>query len=1085
VRLRITWEGSDLTVDAPASATVGSLRRSLPGDPTEVWIGDRRFTDGELVGRIPNGAAVASGCSEERDVPVVSTGRLDVHRPPRVLPRNERPAPRRPEPPPKPDRTVRFRWAAAAVPLLAGGVLAILYGPMMAAFSLLGVLMAVGSWIEDLIARKRERRAFTEAVRRGTALHHRSLIEWQKEIADGRSASMPGPERLVRIAASRDPALWQRRSEHADFGLVSVATTNDGVPVGIMLRPDVTLGVSGPAAIEVAHWVLAQVAAHHGPSDVTIRSVDATYDWVDWLPHCEGRHRIELVVGGKAPAGGWGLVTSSRAGLLPGTCAVVVETDDDGSARIIEMASGESTRGRAITMSRADAVGVARTLACLRDPDETATGESRSLRALLGSAGSVVDVWRSRGTSLSAPIGTAGADVLELDLIEHGPHALIAGTTGSGKSELLRTLVVSLAFRYPPRRVAFVLVDFKGGSTFDPCKALPHVAGMVTDLDATEAGRMLDALEAEVRAREQQLRTAGVSSLEPEDQRLPRLVVIVDEFAALADQAPAALEGLVDLAQRGRSLGIHLILATQRPAGVVSSRIRANTSIRIALRVHDDADSQDVVGVKKAALISRHTPGHGFARLGPNELVEFETAFVSGISGEISVRPTGTRTEVGEAGPTDLDLLVQTICRAAIDLEEDHVVPVWGPPLPDIVRRDDLDDTEDVPIGLVDDPREPSQLVWTYDNVLLVDPGGKDAVRALAGIVSSVLLEGTQVHAIGVGAESPLWDLEASIANVVAAGQEERTGRVLRYIAEEIVRRRLTRQTESPIVLAVESGVGSERLQWVIEEGPRVGVYSVVAIPHVGAIGGSLLAAFRERFAFRFVDPYEYLALGMSSAPELPLRAAFSLVHQRVVRIVEPGGGISVKRIGPHIGELPACVPLSTIEGRAVVMDGTLTVPIGLGGTSVVEQVGIRLEPGRHVVITGPPGAGKTTALRAIEAALRGLDEGSEAVRRSIVAIDDADSVEPPEIRPDDHLIVAARTGQIPHGHWVRRLAADAEGVCLRPDHRDEDLWRMRLPTASLPGRGVLICREGGVVPIQVASGTMQPQPKEDTCECG
>ncbi|MDR9452280.1 MAG: FtsK/SpoIIIE domain-containing protein, partial [Acidimicrobiia bacterium] len=221
-----------------------------------------------------------------------------------------------------------------------------------------------------------------------------------------------------------------------------------------------------------------------------------------------------------------------------------------------------------------------------------------------------------------------------VDLVSDGPHGLIAGTTGSGKSELLRSLIVSLAAAVSPDHLNFALIDYKGGSAFDACARLPHVVGVVTDLDARLGRRALTCLEAELRYREARLREIEAPDL-PEYLRkmpeapLPRLVVVIDEFAALAAELPGFIPSLVDIAQRGRSLGVHLLLATQRPAGVIGENIRANTNLRVALRVHDAADSRDVLDDQGAAAIPRGRAGRGFVRLGPGELIPFQAALVS------------------------------------------------------------------------------------------------------------------------------------------------------------------------------------------------------------------------------------------------------------------------------------------------------------------------------------------------------------------------------------------------------------------------------------------------------------------------
>jgi S-DNA-T family DNA segregation ATPase FtsK/SpoIIIE len=187
--------------------------------------------------------------------------------------------------------------------------------------------------------------------------------------------------------------------------------------------------------------------------------------------------------------------------------------------------------------------------------------------------------------------------------------------------------------------MTFVLVDYKGGSAFKDCAHLPHVTGLVTDLDAHLTQRALASLSAELTRRERVLAAAGAKdieqyaergSLQPRYRPLPRLVIVIDEFASLVRDLPDFVTGLVGIAQRGRSLGIHLILATQRPSGVVSADIRANTNLRIALRVTDAAESADVIEVPDAAQISRATPGRGYARLGHASLIPFQAGRIGG-----------------------------------------------------------------------------------------------------------------------------------------------------------------------------------------------------------------------------------------------------------------------------------------------------------------------------------------------------------------------------------------------------------------------------------------------------------------------
>ncbi|TSB32823.1 FtsK/SpoIIIE domain-containing protein [Streptomyces benahoarensis] len=319
--------------------------------------------------------------------------------------------------------------------------------------------------------------------------------------------------------------------------------------------------------------------------------------------------------------------------------------------------------------------------------------------------------WRAGGRSTKAVVGTSLDGPFALDLVNHGPHGLVAGTTGSGKSEFLQTLVASLAVANRPDAMTFVLIDYKGGAAFKECIRLPHTVGLVTDLDPHLVERALTSLGAELTHRERLLAAAGAKDLEdyldyatrrPGLAPIPRLLIVIDEFASMARELPDFVTGLVNVAQRGRSLGIHLILATQRPSGVVSAEIRANTNLRIALRVTDAGESTDVIDDREAANISASTPGRAYARLGHSSLIPFQTGRVGGR------RPSANRAQevvapflkpvswldLGLPAPqrprvagetdeaTDLSVLVNSVRRAGEMLDIPQQRRPWLPPLP-------------------------------------------------------------------------------------------------------------------------------------------------------------------------------------------------------------------------------------------------------------------------------------------------------------------------------------------------------------------------------------------------------------------
>jgi len=293
---------------------------------------------------------------------------------------------------------------------------------------------------------------------------------------------------------------------------------------------------------------------------------------------------------------------------------------------------------------------VARDLSPVRDLSSSETAglvpDSAALLPVLGlehpTGELLAERWRHEGgASTSAVVGVSIDGPFSIDLVSDGPHGLVAGTTGSGKSEFLQTLVASLAVANRPDAMTFVLVDYKGGAAFAAVADLPHTVGLVTDLDSHLVERALRSLRSELTRREHVLAASGAKDIEDHDEhldrgglgeRLPRLLIVIDEFAALAKELPDFVTGLVGIAQRGRSLGVHLILATQRPSGVISPEIRANTNLRVALRMTDTGESSDVIDVPDAARIAKSLPGRAYARLGHSSVVPFQSARVGGRS---------------------------------------------------------------------------------------------------------------------------------------------------------------------------------------------------------------------------------------------------------------------------------------------------------------------------------------------------------------------------------------------------------------------------------------------------------------------
>ncbi|MFD9123271.1 FtsK/SpoIIIE domain-containing protein [Kitasatospora sp. NPDC059571] len=527
--------------------------------------------------------------------------------------------------------------------------------------------------------------------------------------------------------------------------------------------------------------------------------------------------------------------------LLPEEAHAVV-AEEAGGVTVRIQGHDPVHRARADLVDAAWCERIARALAPIRDVsvgDETALPASVRLVDLPGWGPLTPDALRDRWTrqpcGTSVVLGAGYANPFTVDLVRDGPHALIAGTTGAGKSELLQSLVVSLALVNRPDELSFVLVDYKGGSAFKDCARLPHVLGMVTDLDAHLTERALESLSAELHRREHILAAAAAKDIEeyqamraadPSLPALARLVLVIDEFATLVREVERFVPGLVGIAQRGRSLGLHLVLATQRPTGVVNGDIRANTNLRIALRVTEASESHDVIDCNDAVTISTNTPGRALARLGHGQMVPFQAGFVGAPCddrpqaapqgwalaipwhqlGRPVAPPVAPAADGAPPGRTDLSLLVDAISSAAAGLGLERAPSPWLPPLPDVLLLEDLPAPPaatgalaPVPYGLVDEPAHQRQAPLTMDfasfghlSVMGAPRSGRSQVlRTLAGALARAhSCADVHLYAIDAagGALTVLQELPHCGA-VVPRGDLERIERLLARTAEELHRR--------------------------------------------------------------------------------------------------------------------------------------------------------------------------------------------------------------------------------------------------------------------------------------------------------
>jgi S-DNA-T family DNA segregation ATPase FtsK/SpoIIIE len=655
---------------------------------------------------------------------------------------------------------------------------------------------------------------------------------------------------------------------------------------------------------------------------------------------------------------------------------------------------------------------------------------------------------RKPGT-LRAVLGVSAAGPHVLDLRTDGPHALVGGTTGAGKSELLQSWIVAMAAAHSPQRVTFLLVDYKGGSAFGALKDLPHTVGLVTDLDQHLVRRSLVSLAAELHRRERHFARHRAKDLLELERRghtdaPPSLVIVVDEFAALAAELPEFVNGVINVAQRGRSLGVHLILATQRPAGVITDNLRANTNLRLALRMADESDSEDVLGVGDAAYFDVAVPGRAVSKTGPGRLVPFQVGYAGGWTSREPAPPRiqveelhfgavvpwepATEEHVFDQGPTDLQRMVAAIreAHAAARLPAprrpwlDALGPVYN-----LSEHVAIPGGAQSPLvfGVLDDPEHQQQIPVAFNP----DVDGNLAVYGTGGSGKSTLLLTMAVAAGRAGAVDPchvygldfgarglaMLDRLPHVGTVADGGDDEMVARLLGWLDELVAERgmryaaadaktiteyrRLTGEAAEPRILLFVDGIGAfrqsseasiertrlfERFCAIAADGRARGVHVLVTADRASAVPAALASSIQTRLVLRLADENEYSVLG---APTGVLGPA-SPPGRGLLR----GGEVQVAILGdsPHthvqVSYLTALAASMTRAGlaparrfqRLAEQVPLAELPEHVGGRPVLGLRGSDLGPQDFAphgsfLVSGPPGAGRTAALRTLATALR------------------------------------------------------------------------------------------------------------------
>ncbi|MET1016871.1 MAG: FtsK/SpoIIIE domain-containing protein [Leifsonia flava] len=540
---------------------------------------------------------------------------------------------------------------------------------------------------------------------------------------------------------------------------VAASRSIDDMPVAVDVGGGIGVVGAEPLVRAVLRGLLLQVVDAVPPSRLGVATpATPEWDWAAELPHALAEKaggaaaaEIPLLVVVQATDAGVGrgipqstddgtrgtvrsivLAGAPSIALLPPGCAVIVVVRSAVDAEVVR--SPAERRARLVP----ELVGAEHAGAHARLLGLTARRSApRALPTMLP----FVAPEHPTGPGLAGVIGVGPTGPLVLDLVADGPHAVVGGTTGSGKSELLVTWIAAMAAGRTAAQFTFLLVDFKGGATGTILGALPHCAGVVTDLDAPLARRVLESLLAEMRRREAVLadaKVAGIDGLAP-DRALPRLVIVVDELAALLGAEPGMHALFSDIAARGRSLGLHLILCTQRPAGVVRESVLANCALRISLRVIDGADSAAVIGSPAAALIPVAVPGRCLiARHGRLD-----------------------KAQVATTTPGDLAVIARRTARRGSPEPQRP----WLPPLPPVLQPDHpafadalargAAASPGVVIGLLDRPELQTQPVARWSGPALLVQGGAGSGRT--SVLARIAAECPGAHVVPADVEGT-WD---------------------------------------------------------------------------------------------------------------------------------------------------------------------------------------------------------------------------------------------------------------------------------------------------------------------------------------
>ncbi|SEC05965.1 DNA segregation ATPase FtsK/SpoIIIE, S-DNA-T family [Paramicrobacterium humi] len=756
-----------------------------------------------------------------------------------------------------------FPFIASLAPVVASvAISAVTRSPYVLMFAILGPVIAIASVVDSRLFARR-------SLRKQEREYQERLVEVRELVSaahDGerRSRLTASPTAREVLADAGRASRWRASTERARTITLGLGDRPSGVVLGgaagdeahtglrehastLAAAPctaDATLGIGvvGATALAraVARGYLLQLCHAVDPTRLRIVALpDEGWEWARSLPHLSRRSAdaamtVSVVEDATAPAvpADITLAVARVVDAVPAHCREIIECSTGLTATWM---SADNPADRITVLTHPVTAAAAHAYAAALSALAAETG-------VVGEDGEppVSAHWDDLardpdGGALSVPIGLAARSSVSVDLVEHGPHAIIGGTTGSGKSELLAKWVLGLAAAHSPSEVSMLLVDFKGGATFAPLQRLPHVVGVITDLDPAAATRALESLRAEVRYRERTLREHGVQDIAELRSGLARLVIVVDEFAAMLEGFPELHALFVDIAARGRSLGMHLVLCTQRPTGVVRDSLLANCTLRLSLRVNNRADALAVTGVDTAASLPVTPAGRC-----------------------VVVTPDADPVVAQIARVSDADIAAVAARHAG----EPRPRRPWLDPLPPRIPLERLACTADAfTLGLRDVPAQQKQepAVWrpATDGSLLVLGGARSGKTTLAQVIAAQSSGSWHVDELPDDLERAFDVLEDSAERAETALGPSTTRSVLTIDDLDVLCGRLDDDD-------VEHARGL--LTRLLRSGPRAGICVVATAQRLGAGMSALAALFDSTMLLRMPSRAEHILCGGDTA---------------------------------------------------------------------------------------------------------------------------------------------------------------------------------------------------------------------------